>query len=152
MTKFYLLIIAGKVIDEQSRFYKIAIGSGAADAPRLHALKVLASSQNWYFRPYTHEVAEFLLRVAISMSRMPDELLGGVITAEKFLSAWKKFSKLQCSGQHPINKPTSGRKQALNQRFKPPKQVLQTAECVARSKPKFRQIHFIEYLHTIYQL
>lgn len=150
MTTYFLLIIAGNTIDEHSRFYKIKVGSTAADKAGVHALKVLASSRQWYFAPYTHGSADFLLRVAISLSRMPDDLNMTIVPVRTFLHAWKEFSKTDVSHSGTVNQEPTSSKRAHHQRKRLPQAVLQRAECVRRSKPQSVETDFTEYLNNYY--
>lgn len=149
MTKSYLLIIAGEVIDYSTRFYRIKVGSSVADQAKLHVLSMLAYQQNWYLAEYTHTTADFLLRISLSLSVKPDDLDLRTLPVAKFLSAWKKFSKLHSADGVPTSSKQFSRRQAHRQRETSPKGVLQHAESVRRIKPKSLVKDFNAYLAQI---
>lgn len=146
MTTSYLLIVAGDVIDYTTLFCRIKVGSSDADQARLHALRVLASQQNWYFAKYTHNTSDFMLRISLSLSVMPDELNIISLPIAKFLSAWKKFRQHQSADRFPTSSKQFSRRQAHHQRVTSPKGVLQHAESVRRIKPKSFLKDFYAYL------
>lgn len=152
MTTYYLLICAADTVNEDTRFFKIAAGSSAIDATRIHALRMLASSQGWYFAKYTHDTADFLLKISLSLRKMPDDLNFRHLRVGQFLSAWKSFSQSQCSGNKPDRKTTESRKQARRKAFNVPDNVIQHAESVRRTKPKSLHLDFMVYLNSIFSL
>lgn len=146
MTRYYLLIIAGTVIDHHSGFFKISIGDGAEDVARKHAIAKLAAQHNWYFSLYDNKASDFLLKIALSLGCMPDELGNIHVTARKFLAAYRRFTNTQQVQQQAGNKQASGKRKASRQAAGLPKNVLQHAERVRRTKPKFVLTEFINYL------
>ena len=152
MTTYYLLICAADIINEDTRFFKIAAGTSAIDATRIHALRLLASSQGWYFAQYTHDTADFLLKISLSLRKMPDDLNFRHLRVGQFLSAWKSFSQAQCSGNKPDRKTTESHKQARRKTFNVPDHVIHHAESVRRTKPKSLHKDFMDYLNSIFSL
>lgn len=150
MVSIYLLIISGDVIDETSSFFKIKVGSGAADTAQFHALRVLAAQRNWYFAPYNHESADFLDKIAVSLAKTPDRLGIKTMTVKDFLKAWKDYSNKLSDGIRMMKQLRVSHQKALNKRQKPPKEVIQHAESVRRIKPKSLLIDFKAYIHQIY--
>ena len=150
MTTYYLLICAADTVNEDTRFFKIAAGSSAIDATRIHALRLLASSQGWYFAQYTHDTADFLLKISLSLRKMPDDLNFRHLRVGQFLSAWKSFSQAQCSGNKPDRKTTESHKQARRKTFNVPDHVIHHAESVRRTKPKSLHKDFMDYLNSIF--
>ena len=146
MTRYYLLIIAGTVIDHHSGFFKISIGESAEDVARRHAIAKLAALHNWYFSIYDNTAADFLLKISLSLGCLPDELGIIHVSGRKFMAAYKKFTKPQQAQQQADNKQASGKRKASRQAAGLPKNVLQHAECVTRTKPKFVLTEFINYL------
>lgn len=146
MTTYHLLIIADSTIDHTTRFFKIGVGNNFTDNLRLKALQVLANHYNWFFAPYSHEVADFMLRVAQSLSVRPDELNCRFVGIRRFMVAWTRFRKLHPANNYPQEKPTSSKKTNRNRLNKPPQAVLQAAECVRRNKPKSFSKDFCIYL------
>lgn len=149
MTHYYLLIVAGEEIDETTRFFKIAVGSGAADVAGILALKALAAAHHWYFAKYSHETTDFLLKISLSLSRQPDDLNMTRLPIRKFLSAWKKFCKMQ-------EQPSSSSQEASERRKKRdfsaknvPPRVIQHAEARVRNKPKLIVVEFYRYLNSV---
>ena len=152
MTTYYLLICAADIVNEDTRFFKIAAGSSAIDATRIHALRLLASSQGWYFAQYSHNTADFLLKISLSLRKMPDDLNFRHLRVGQFLSAWKSFSQAQCSGNKPDRKTTESHKQARRKTFNVPDHVIHHAESVRRTKPKSLHKDFMDYLNSIFSL
>lgn len=152
MTTYYLLICAADTVNEDTRFFKIAAGSSAIDATRIHALRLLASSQGWYFAQYSHNTADFLLKISLSLRKMPDDLNFRHLRVGQFLSAWKSFSQAQCSGNKPDRKTTESHKQARRKTFNVPDHVIHHAESVRRTKPKSLHKDFMDYLNSIFSL
>lgn len=146
MTRYYLLIIAGTVIDHHSGFFKISIGESAEDVARRHAIAKLAALHNWYFSIYDNTAADFLLKISLSLGCLPDELGNIHVTARKFMAAYKRFTNTQQDQPQASNKQASGKRKASRQAAGIPKNVLQHAECVRRTKPKFVLTEFINYL------
>lgn len=152
MTTYYLLICAADIINEDTRFFKIAAGTSAIEATRVHALRLLASSQGWYFAQYSHNTADFLLKISLSLRKMPDDLNFRHLRVGQFLSAWKSFSQAQCSGNKPDRKTTESHKQARRKTFNVPDHVIHHAESVRRTKPKSLHKDFMDYLNSIFSL
>lgn len=150
MTTYYLLICAADTVNEDTRFFKIAAGSSAIDATRIQALRLLASSQGWYFAQYSHDTTDFLLKISLSLRKMPDDLNFRHLRVGQFLSAWKSFSQAQCSGNKPTKKTTENRKQAHRRAFNIPDHVIRKAESVRRTKPRSMHLDFMDYLNSIF--
>lgn len=146
MTRYYLLIIAGTVINYHSGFFKISLSESAEDVARKHALAKLAAQHNWFFALYDNKTSDFLLKISLSLDVMPDELGIIHVSGRKFIAAYKKFTKPQQDQPQASNKQASGKRKASRQAAGLPKNVLQHAECVRRTKPKFVLTEFINYL------
>ena len=146
MTRYYLLIIAGTVIDHHSGFFKISLGESAEDVARKHALAKLAAQHNWYFSIYDNKAADFLLIISLSLGCLPDELGIIHVSGRKFMAAYRRFNKTQQEQQQADNKQATSKRQASRQAAGLPKNVIQHAERVARTKPKFVLTEFINYL------
>lgn len=146
MTRIYLLIIAGTVIDHHSGFFKISIGESAEDVARKHALAKLAAQHNWYFSQYDNRASDFLLKISLSLDVLPDELGIIHVSGRKFMAAYKKFTKPKQAQQKTDNKQASSKRKASRQAAGLPKNVLQHAEARVRTKPKFVLTEFINYL------
>lgn len=146
MTRIYLLIIAGTVINHSSGFFKITLGESAEDVARKHALAKLAAQHNWYFSQYDNRASDFLLKISLSLDVLPDELGIIHVSGRKFMAAYKKFAKPQQAQQQTDNKQASGKRRASRQAAGLPKNVIQHAEARVRTKPKFVLTEFINYL------
>lgn len=146
MTRIYLLIIAGTVIDHSSGYFKITLGDSAEDVARKHALAKLAAQHNWYFSQYDNRASDFLLKISLSLDVLPDEMGIIHVSGRKFMAAYKKFTKPQQAQQQTDNKQASGKRKASRQAAGLPKNVIRHAECVTRTKPKFVLTEFINYL------
>lgn len=146
MTRYYLLIIAGTVINHSSGFFKIAFGENATDVARLHALAKIASQHNWYFSPYDNKAADFLLKISLSFGCLPDELGICHFSGCRFMAAYKTFAKTHQVQPQAANKQASGKRKAHRQAASLPRSVIQHAESVRRTKPKFVLSELINYL------
>ena len=146
MTRIYLLIIAGTVINHSSGFFKITLGESAEDVARKHALAKLADQHNWYFSQYDNRASDFLLKISLSLDVLPDELGIIHVSGRKFMAAYRKFTKPQQAQQQAGNKQASSKRKASRQAAGLPKNVLRHAESVTRTKPKFVLTEFINYL------
>lgn len=146
MLRYYLLIIAGRVIDDDTLYFKISVGVNKADQMNVHVLKVLAAENGWYFNQYDHNTSDFLLQIALSQAIMPDDLEIRNMKLQNFLHAWLTFCKA-----NNVPKKDAARSQVSHQRAqRQPKishvSVLRHAESVTRSKPKFLLQDFRRYL------
>lgn len=146
MLRYYLLIIAGRVIDDDTLYFKISVGSNRADQMNVHVLKVLAAENGWYFNQYDHNTSDFLLQIALSQAIMPDDLEIRNMKLQNFLHAWLTFCKA-----NNVPKKDAARSLVSHQRaHRQPKishvYVLRHAESVERSKPKFLLQDFRRYL------
>lgn len=146
MLRYYLLIIAGRVIDDDTLYFKISVGDNKADQMNVHVLKVLAAENGWYFNQYDHKTSDFLLQIALSQAMMPDDLEIRQMKLQKFLHAWLTFCKA-----NNVPKKDAARSQVSHQRaHRQPKisqiSVLRHAECGTRSKPKFLLKDFKHYI------
>ena len=146
MTRYYLLIIAGTVINHHSGFFKISLGESAEDVARKHALAKLAAQHNWFFALYDNKVSDFLLKISLSLDVLPDELGIIHVSGRKFMAALRKFTSTPPELQQASNKQASSKRKASRQAAGLPKNVLQHAERVRRTKPKFVLTEFINYL------
>lgn len=73
MTHFFLIIMAGRQIDESSKFFKVSIGtSKQADRDYLY-LTSFCVSHGYFFNVWTSKVADFLEKVAKSIYGEHDE-------------------------------------------------------------------------------
>lgn len=146
MLRYYLLIIAGRVIDDDTLYFKISVGDNKADLMNVHVLKVLAAENGWYFNQYDHKTSDFLLQIALSQAMMPDDLEIRQMKLQKFLHAWLTFCKA-----NNVPKKDAARSQVSHQRaHRQPKisqiSVLRHAESGTRIKPKFLLQDFKRYL------
>lgn len=146
MLRYYLLIIAGRVIDDDTLYFKISVGVNKADQMNVHVLKVLAAENGWYFNQYDHNTSDFLLQIALSQAIMPDDLEIRNMKLQNFLHAWLTFCKA-----NNVPKKDATRSKVSHQRAqRQPKishvSVLRHAESVTRSKPKFLLQDFRRYL------
>lgn len=146
MTRIYLLIIAGTVINHSSGFFKITLGESAEDVARKHALAKLAAQHNWFFALYDNKASDFLLKISLLLDVLPDELGIIHVSGRKFMAAYKKFANKQQAQHQTDNKQASGKRRASRQAAGLPKNVIRHAECVERTKPKFVLTEFINYL------
>ena len=117
MTRIYLLIIAGTVINHSSGFFKIALGESAEDVARKHALAKLAAQHNWYFSQYDNRASDFLLKISLSLDVLPDELGIVHVSGRKFMAAYKKFTKPQQGAA--TDRQQASIRQAESQQAKP---------------------------------
>lgn len=146
MLRYYLLIIAGRVIDDNTLYFKISVGDNKADQMNVHVLKVLAAENGWYLNQYDHNTSDFLLQIALSQAIMPDDLEIRNMKLQNFLHAWLTFCKA-----NNVPKKDAAHSQVKHQRAqRQPKishlSVLRHAESVTRSKPKFLLQDFRRYL------
>lgn len=146
MLRYYLLIIAGRVIDDDTLYFKISVGDNKADQMNVHVLKVLAAENGWYFNQYDHNTSDFLLQIALSQAIMPNDLEIRYMKLQNFLHAWLTFCKA-----NNVPKKDAARSRVSNQRaHRQPKishvSVLRHAESVTRSKPKLLLQDFRRYL------
>lgn len=146
MLRYYLLIIAGRVIDDDTLYFKISVGDNKAGQMNVHVLKVLAAENGWYFSQYDHKTSDFLLQIALSQAMMPDDLEIRQMKLQKFLHAWLTFCKAnnvpkKDAAHSPVSNHQAHRKPKISQ-----VSVLRHAESVTRSKPKFLLQDFKRYL------
>lgn len=146
MLRYYLLIIAGRVIDDDTLYFKISVGDNKADQMNVHVLKVLAAENGWYFNQYDHKTSDFLLQIALSQAMMPDDLEIRQMKLQMFLHTWLTFCKA-----NNVPRKDAAHSQVSHQRaHRQPKisqiSVLRHAESGKRIKPKFLLKDFKHYL------
>lgn len=67
MTHYHSFIEANRIIDGDTHFYRVAVGSGKqADRDYLY-LQAYAAQHQCYFNPYSRDVDDFLTQIARSL-------------------------------------------------------------------------------------
>lgn len=69
MTRYYIYIEAGPILDESSRFYRVAVGSSRVGQRELQFLQSYAADHHHYFQLRTLEVSQFCVRALKSIGR-----------------------------------------------------------------------------------
>ena len=62
MTRFYLFIDAGKVVDESTAFYRVGIGTSKRDVSCFRQLARIATAKGSYFHRWDNTTSDFLTR------------------------------------------------------------------------------------------
>lgn len=62
MTRFYLFIDAGKVVDESTAFYRVGIGTSKRDVSCFRQLARIATAKGSYFHRWDSSTSDFLTR------------------------------------------------------------------------------------------
>lgn len=62
MTRFYLFIDAGKVVDESTAFYRVGIGTSKRDVTCFRQLARIATTRGSYFHRWDNSTSDFLTR------------------------------------------------------------------------------------------
>lgn len=70
----YLLITAGRVIDDTSRFYFLYVTSSLTDKKHLMALSTVAASRQWYLAPRNNQAHDMLFQIASSLCKSVRDL------------------------------------------------------------------------------
>lgn len=80
MTHYYCLIIAGRVLDSDTRIFRVGVGT-SRQSDRDYLFVLAESVQNgWYFEKWSSQVAEFVHNVLESLAPLcSDDPLGGVV-------------------------------------------------------------------------
>lgn len=68
MTHYYYLIAAGRVIDDTTKYYKIAVGTSKQANRDYLTILALASEKNWYFEIVSPKSTEFVTKIAESVA------------------------------------------------------------------------------------
>ena len=63
----YLLITAGDVVDTDSRFYKVPVGTSKRDLGAFRRLYRIATDNGYYFKKWDSETTSFLSKVIASV-------------------------------------------------------------------------------------
>lgn len=136
MTKLYMLIIAEDTITTSSRFYYVQVGETHKDSVLLSTLSILANSRNWYFKERSSETANFLIKIANSLSIKVYDLNIIKIKISKFL---KQFREVGISTKDDAESREAAQMLALirpSTYFQRNLSVLRRAEAEKRKKPK----------------
>ena len=62
MTRFYLFIDAGKMVDESTAFYRVGIGTSKRDVSCFRQLARIATAKGSYFHRWDNSTSDFLTR------------------------------------------------------------------------------------------
>ena len=62
MTRFYLFIDAGKMVDESTAFYRVGIGTSKRDVSCFRQLARIATAKGSYFHRWDNTTSDFLTR------------------------------------------------------------------------------------------
>lgn len=68
MTHYYYLIAAGRVIDDTTKYYKIAVGTSKQANRDYLTILALATEKNWYFEIVSPKSTEFVTKIAESVT------------------------------------------------------------------------------------
>lgn len=68
MTHYYYLIAAGRVIDDTTKYYKIAVGTSKQANRDYLTILALATEKNWYFALVSQKSTEFVNKIAESVT------------------------------------------------------------------------------------
>lgn len=68
MTHYYYLIAAGRVIDDTTKYYKIAVGTSKQANRDYLTILALATEKNWYFEVVSQKSTEFVTKIAESVA------------------------------------------------------------------------------------
>lgn len=74
MTHYYYLIEAGRVIDDTTKFYKIAVGTSKQANRDYLTILALATEKNWFFEIVSPKSTEFVTKIAESVAGPQVEL------------------------------------------------------------------------------
>ena len=68
MTHYYYLIAAGRVIDDTTKYYKIAVGTSKQANRDYLSILAMATEKNWYFEIVSPKSTEFVTKIAESVA------------------------------------------------------------------------------------
>lgn len=91
MTHYYTYIEAGPIIDESTRFYRVAIGESKVAKRDLAFITKYATQHNHFFGIDSMEVVEFLKNIATSLGR--DRISRTPINARDFVRDLKRGTR-----------------------------------------------------------
>lgn len=136
MIHYYLMIIAGKVVDDSTTFYKVGVGSSKRDKLALCKLSEFAAANGHYMHIMDNETTEFLGKIADSLGKQVYELPTSVVRVQIMCGI-----ALQSNTAHVLPPPSPSSHYLLTQidpnyYFHHAPGVIQSAESETRNKPK----------------
>lgn len=140
MKSYHLLIVAGACVGHDTKFYKVAIGTGQKDARCCMILSEFAAAQGHYFERWSHETNLFLEKIAASLSQQLHELPFHKINVADlvaFIKRHRDFPKIP-----PMSRSAAFARQILDPAayFQRQLNVLRKAEAKQRNKPKAKSV------------
>lgn len=136
MVHYYLLIIAGKVVDDSTTFYKVGVGNSKRDKLALSKLESFAAANGHFLHVIDNETSEFLGKIAESLGKKVYELPTSAVRVRCMCGI-----ALQ-SNAAPAPPPHSPSARYMLSRIDPvyyfnhAPRVIQSAESETRNKPK----------------
>jgi len=140
MKSYHLLIVAGACVGLDSKFYKVAVGSGQRDVRCCQFLSDYAATQGHFFERWSEETNLFLEKIAASLSQQLHELPFhriNVADLVSFIKRHKETPKIP-----PISRSAAFARQILDPAayFQSQLNVLRRAEAEQRNKPKAKSV------------
>ena len=136
MTKKYLLIVAGREIDHDSRFVWVGVSSTPSGTKDRDYLTRWAARMGYYFHVYDQLQAEFLDRIARSLSMHIYSLHFRIYTAKCLVRLLRSYQQLPDTTE--FGRSAAKLREKIDPAYYANKQknVIQRAEAERRNKPK----------------
>lgn len=140
MKSYHLLIVAGACIGYDTKFYKVAIGTGQKDARCCIILSEFAAAQGHYFERWSEETNLFLEKIAASLSQHVHELPFHKINVADLVAFIKRHQ--DTPKIPPMSRSVAFARQILDPAalFLRQLNVLRKAEAKQRNKPKAKSV------------
>lgn len=140
MKSYHLLIVAGACISLDTKFYKVAIGTGLRDIRCCQFLSDFAAAQGHYFERWSHETNLFLEKIAESLSQQLHELPFHKINVSDLVAFIKRHR--DTPKIPPMSRSAAFARQILDPAalFQRQINVLRKAEAKQRNKPKAKSV------------
>lgn len=136
MKSYYLLIVADSVIDNKTKFYRVAIGQSALDQKAFQALSMWANAHGHYFQKYCSEVDRFVFRIACSLGKKVYDLPKMTLQVSDLMKSIRDFGRTP--EIPPLSKTAAFARQIIDPAayFQQQLNVIRRAEASRRNKPK----------------
>ena len=136
MTKKYLLIVAGREIDHESRFVWVGVSSTPSGTKERDYLTAWAARMGYYFHVYDELQATFLDRIAQSLSMPVYSLPFRIYTAKCLVRLLRSCKQLPDATEFGRSAAKLREKIDPTYYAKSQIKVIQRAEAERRNKPK----------------
>lgn len=140
MRVYYLLIVANKEIDLNTRFYRVGVGSSKYDVSCSQKISFWAKSKGYFFKKIDSNVDDFYLQIAKSLGMQVYQLPRQSIKVGELWQYVLAFNDAPAIPPLSYSAGFASRILIPSEYFKHQIIVIHQAEARRRNKPKVNQI------------